>query len=56
MGDEANLGYPILSLESTDVFMDECAGVLQVVLGFSKSSNKPVLKLTISTRIPTDFR
>ena len=44
LGDEANLGEPILLLESTDVFMEECAGVLQLVLDGSKSSNQLVLK------------
>ena len=44
LGDNANLGELILLLESTDVFMEECAGVLQVVLDGSKPSNKLVLK------------
>ena len=41
LGDEANLSEPLLLL---DVFKEECAGVLQVVLDESKSSNKFVLK------------
>ena len=44
LGDEANLDEPILLLESTDVFMEECAGVLQLVPDGSKSLNKLVLK------------
>ena len=40
LDDEAILSDPILPLESVDVFMEEHAGVLQVVLGCSKSSNK----------------
>ena len=35
---------PILALESTDVFMEECADMLQVVLVCPTSLNKLVLK------------
>ena len=57
LDEDANPGDPILPLESADMFMEECAGVLQAVIGSSKYSNKlvHVLKFTFTT-IPADFR
>ena len=43
--DKTNLGEPILLLESTDMFMEECVGVLHVALKMVRFEILELIKL-----------